>query len=790
MKTAVSVTRSLLIALIAIVSFRCSIFRGDAAKVVEIRVVAKSAPADSRIYIVGSGSVLGYWNPANGIPMTRQPDGSWAKTFRMMRGTEVYFKITRGNWNTEALDERDPQIGAIQHLLVRSDTTISLGFSKWMDRDAGITHLRAENLRKGYYPISNAWRYHGGDDSRWASPAFDDSSWDIVNSRLEKGNEPPSGWNGIGWFRLHLAVDSSLWNEAVAFGITQGGASEIYLDGKRICSYGKVGQSAATEGVLYADRAPAVMICSPARRHVLAVRYSNFDRAPLRREYFFPGFEMVLGSWGYAQNAVRSDVVLQTLFATILAVLAFIHFLLFLFNPGLRENLYYSISTLGGMGVWIVNTQWAYSVSERYIGILDSLAQLFAAMAILFGVLLVYSFQGGRLPKRIRFYLLFGTLLAIWGAFDSNAFYRNLQNIFVVAMLLEMVWGTIRATRHEVSGMMILIAGFSALAASVIYSTVGGYGLLPQSFPAVSNSFIYGFVALGIAMSVFLSLRFARTRRDLELRLVEVKGLSEQALAQERRARESEIERRLLIADNERKTKELDDARALQLSMLPKVVPSLPDIDIAVHMETATEVGGDYYDFFVSDEGRLTAVIGDATGHGLKAGNMVTVTKGLFSVLSQDGSLDEILKTSNRAIKRMNFHMLTMCLAIMRIENGHLEYASAGMPPMLLYRHETGEVEQLVLKAMPLGAFNDFPYCKTAAEVSAGDALLLVSDGLTELFNGSQESFGMERLEETFKGSAGKSADEIVAHIIRTGNDWRGSAPLHDDFTILAMKVI
>lgn len=788
MKKSVSAAQFLVLTLIGLSQSSCSIFRGKTARVVEIHVVAKSAPSDSRIYIVGSGDVLGNWDPG-AVPMTRQPDGSWMKRVGIDSGDEIYFKITRGNWNTEALDDRDPQVGALEHVFVRGDTTISLEFSKWMDLDAGPTHLRGTFLQKGFYGIPNAWRYHGGDDPAWASPSHDDSTWAVVNSRLEKGNEPPGGWGGTGWFRLHLEVDSSLWDVPVAFGITQGGASEIFLDGKRIYSFGRVGHSAATEKVVFADRVPRVITFSPTYRHVLAVRYSNFERAPLRRESFIPGFEIVLGNLGYAQSAYQANLVIQTLFTTILAVLAFIHFLLFLFNPSLRENLFYSVSTLGGIGVWIVNTRWAYSVSERYIGILDSLAQVFAAIAILFGVLLVYSFQSAKLPKRVRFYLLFGTLLGIWGALETNEFYRTIQNVFVIMMLLEMVWGTIRATRHEVSGRMMLIAGFSALAASVIYGTLGDYGLLPQSFPTVSNSFIYGFVALGVAMSVFLSLRFARTRRDLELRLAEVKSLSEQALAQERQARESEIERRLLAADNDRKTRELEDARELQLSMLPKEVPSLPDIDIAVHMETATEVGGDYYDFFVSENGRLTTVIGDATGHGLKAGNMVTVTKGLFSILSRDGSLDEILKTSNRAIKRMNFHMITMCLAMVRIEGSKLEYASAGMPPVLLYRNKTGKVDQLLLKAMPLGAFYDFPYGKTETIVSPGDAVLLLSDGFTELFNENQESFGSERLENSFREAVGKSAGEMVAHIIKTGNDWRGGTPLHDDFTILAMKI-
>ncbi len=79
-----------------------------------------------------------------------------------------------------------------------------------------------------------------------------------------------------------------------------------------------------------------------------------------------------------------------------------------------------------------------------------------------------------------------------------------------------------------------------------------------------------------------------------------------------------------ILAENQRRAKELEEARTLQLSMLPKTVPSLPNLEIAVYMNPATEVGGDYYDFHVSNDGALTVAVGDATGHGLNAGIMVT----------------------------------------------------------------------------------------------------------------------------------------------------------------------
>lgn len=767
----------------------CSIFRGNETRSVTINVVAVSVPPGAKIFIVGSGSPLGNWQPG-AVPMNRRPDGSWTRTFRFDPGTEIYFKITRGNWNTEALDERDPQIGAIQHLIVVNDTTISLEFSKWMDRDAGPTVLKPKLWALGYYPVSNAWRYHAGDDSAYASPSYNDSSWAIVNTRLEKGNHPPGGWNGMGWFRIHLEIDSSLRDQPVAFSIRQGGASETYLDGKKLYTFGRVGLDARDERISFPDQNPEVISFGSPGDHVLAVRYSNMSATPMQRSFMFPGFQIAFSNWSETSAAMKENLSRRAVFTTILAVLALIHLLLFIFNPRFKENLFYSISTLGGVGVWVANGKWIYSISERYIARLDAFAQVSSVVAIVFGLLLVYSFAAGKMPRRIYAYMGLGVVFIVWGLVELGSVFFYLRDVFTIVMFLEMVWGIVRIPQRERVGRTILIAGFSVLAFTVFYGMLPSYGLLQPSFPLTQEPYIYGLVALGVAMSVFLSMRFARTHRELELRLAEVSRLSEQTIAQERSAHEAELERRLLAADNQRKTRELEDARALQLSMLPSKLPSVPGLDIAVHMETATEVGGDYYDFFVTENGKLTAVIGDATGHGLKAGNMVTVTKGLFSVLSRDGSLDDIMKTSNRAIKQMNFHMLTMCLAMVRVQESRLEFSSAGMPPLLIYRKNTGKVEQLVLKAMPLGAFYDFPYEKSESKLTTGDVLLMVSDGLTELFNDRQETFGMERLAETLGESGGMTANEIVARITERGDYWRHGAPLHDDFTILVIKII
>jgi serine phosphatase RsbU (regulator of sigma subunit) len=132
--------------------------------------------------------------------------------------------------------------------------------------------------------------------------------------------------------------------------------------------------------------------------------------------------------------------------------------------------------------------------------------------------------------------------------------------------------------------------------------------------------------------------------------------------------------RRLEIeAEYQQRAKEMEEARQLQLSMLPQGVPYLPHVEVAACMKPATEVGGDYYDWRLGADGTLTVAIGDATGHGLKAGTMVTVTKGLFNHLAEQADLVDTLSQTSRALKRMNLRSLFMAMTLVRLKGYHLQ---------------------------------------------------------------------------------------------------------------------
>ena len=253
--------------------------------------------------------------------------------------------------------------------------------------------------------------------------------------------------------------------------------------------------------------------------------------------------------------------------------------------------------------------------------------------------------------------------------------------------------------------------------------------------------------------------------------------------------RQAELERRLLEQEDARKSQELDQARTLQLSLLPKEMPSLPGLAMAAHMQTATEVGGDYYDVIEHVDGAVTFAIGDATGHGLQAGMMAAAVKGLFAVAASRSDLVEALREMDRALKQMKLGRLNMAFALGRVRGPSLELVGAGMPPALIHRGATGEVEQVDLGGVPLGSPLDFPYRRNTLELAAGDTVLLTSDGLTELSGRGGEQLGYDSAERAFEQAAARvdTPDRVVEELMKTVASW-STGPLEDDVTLVVLR--
>jgi len=304
--------------------------------------------------------------------------------------------------------------------------------------------------------------------------------------------------------------------------------------------------------------------------------------------------------------------------------------------------------------------------------------------------------------------------------------------------------------------------------------------------PLATKDEMVGLVSLGPRLG---DLPFSRDDKHLLMSVagpatfaIENAQLVERMIEEARRREEIE-------AENQQRARELEEARQLQLSMLPKTVPQLPHLEIAAYMKTAAEVGGDYYDFHLSSDGTLTVAVGDATGHGLKAGTVVTAMKSLFHCFADEPELPPVMNRSSQVLKQMNLRSLFMGLTVIKLAGRQLKISSAGMPPMLIYRAKDRAVEEVLIKAMPLGSVTGYRYREQELSVSGGDVVVLMSDGLPERFNTQGEMFDYWRATNTLAEVAERSPHEIIEHLVRAGDAWADGRPQDDDVTFVVLKV-
>lgn len=252
---------------------------------------------------------------------------------------------------------------------------------------------------------------------------------------------------------------------------------------------------------------------------------------------------------------------------------------------------------------------------------------------------------------------------------------------------------------------------------------------------------------------------------------------------------------RQLDLENQRKSEELEQARRIQLSMLPAKPPDLPYLDIAARQVTASEVGGDYYDFFSYDNDHLRLAIGDATGHGVASGLMVSMTKA--SLLGADKTdlltlLHEINSTLNKVNLGPQLNMALLLLEFFPRDNDGVSarVSGGGMPPLYILR-TTGITDEIVISGLPLGITDEALYKQIEFDLNPDDVLLLTSDGLPERFNAAREFLGFKRLAAALAtiDTIPMTASEILECVATISDEWSQNYPLHDDMTLVVVKI-
>jgi predicted ester cyclase len=241
--------------------------------------------------------------------------------------------------------------------------------------------------------------------------------------------------------------------------------------------------------------------------------------------------------------------------------------------------------------------------------------------------------------------------------------------------------------------------------------------------------------------------------------------------------------------ERERIEQELQVARRIQQASLPKEIPTLEEWQINPYYQPAREVGGDFYDFFELEDGRLGIVVGDATGKGVPAALVMASARSMLRAVAQaSNSPGDVLRRVNDPLTTdIPTNMFVTCFyAILDPESGSLTYANAGHDLPYLRRRD-GNCKELRARGMPLGLMPGMSYEEKEMVLDAGEAAFSYSDGLVEAHDPTGEMFGFPRLRELVaEHGEERSLGEVLLEELYSfvGEGWEQE----DDITLVTLR--
>ena len=230
---------------------------------------------------------------------------------------------------------------------------------------------------------------------------------------------------------------------------------------------------------------------------------------------------------------------------------------------------------------------------------------------------------------------------------------------------------------------------------------------------------------------------------------------------------------------------ELEMARKIQLSILPREVPRVEGVEIAARYVPMTSVAGDFYDFIPVDEKRFGALVADVSGHGVPAALVASMLKIALAAQSPHASDPaRVLAGLNQALcGKFETHFVTAAYLFVDTEKGTIDYAGAGHPPLVLCGKSAGSARAVQQNGLFLGMFPHAKYSAVQVPIAPGDRCAVYTDGVSEARNRAGEEFGTERIRGLLEASARDSPEKFASALLDEVGRWTQKAPgeSHDD---------
>lgn len=409
----------------------------------------------------------------------------------------------------------------------------------------------------------SVWFFHPGDLPGNKQPVTSTAGWDTLHHTIFGKTDAPRRWRGMGWFGLWVRADTVLVNTKLFIAINHDGASEIFMDGKPIGGYGKVGHSAKQMQAIRAPRDLIPLWFADTRPHLLAIRYSNFFGVYPN----FYGFQLSLGD--YVKRAEKAGTDKQLLdylplFAAAQLVLGLLHFLFFLFYPRQKLNVYYALFVLliGINGMAVYQFYLTPYPSVQYVADFTT----FACKALIMwsAVMLLYALHYHRLPRwrmaaltGITLFYLTGYVLTFW-VFRVEK-WDDYYSVAYIVFMMDGLWSVAQVIKRGQKDAWLIGIGTGTIILVYFFAWDDTFHVWHYGQNAM-RLFVMGAgsLVLPLCLSLYLALDFARTNQKLTAKLREVENLSARALAQEAEKTES-------IATEARRLEEVVQLRTAEL---------------------------------------------------------------------------------------------------------------------------------------------------------------------------------------------------------------------------------
>lgn len=683
-------------------------------------------------------------------------------------------------------------------------------------------------------PIAGPWKFNKGDNIAWADRAFDDSGWITIDPNLDTLPNVPGLFGGIGWFRVRVNVDHVYAGVPLAFMITQSGASDIYIDGKFVHSFGTIdAKNPDAENRYDPQYVPIDILFDSGGVHTIAIRYANAraESDAASESNTAPGFELKIGLLASNIESKYSNSIMITgvfvFYFTFFLALSLLHFVIWLYYRANRSNLYYSIFA-GSFGLIFLTIMSAQIVTdpdiEIVMGRMNEFLSCIYAPAL---IAMMYTIFYGRLIKIFWLWLAIYAVELILFIFHWETQWLSLGTFLLFSVeSLRVIIASIYKKREGAwiigSGVLVTIVflmAFVVLAllgkSQVLYGQ-GGWGVA-----VVGLLFVYMTLSIPIHMSVYLARDFARTSKNLEAKLVEVKQLSEQTVQQEKERQrileqqkemlEQQVQQRTAeIVEQkkviEEKNKDITDsihyAKKIQEAMLPAddVVTSMFPEHFILYLPKDI-VSGDFYWVAEQQAMRFIAAV-DCTGHGVPGAlmsmtgnnflNQLTLERNMISPREILEGLDSAVRKSLRQDRAETESKDGMDIALCRFSDDlrSLVYAGANRPLWIVRNRELLEFKPV--KQSIGGSDSDVKqqFTQTEVELKKGDCVYIFSDGFADQFGGPEgKKFMSRKMKELLREISVQSPAQQKLNLDSAITAWMGELTQVDDILVIGILV-